>query len=193
MDQRRSNHITELLARFRRGERSIEQELFSLVYDELRRVAGRYMRAERPGHSLQPTALVNELYLRLINQRSKSWKNRAHFFAVAAGLTREILIDHARRRLAEKRGEGKPHVTLDWTDAQALSTDDQLANLIAVDEALTSLAAMDPRQARIVELRFFMGMTSAEIAEALHLSERTVEREWKTAKLWLYAKLRSMT
>jgi RNA polymerase sigma-70 factor, ECF subfamily len=192
MDRQKTHDLTDLLRRFRRGDRTAEERLFPLLYDELRQVAVRHMRRERPAHSLQPTALVNEAYLRLINQRAKSWQNRAHFFACAAGLMREILIDHARRRRAAKRGEGKPHITLDGTDAQPLSTDDQLENVLAIDEALTGLAEIDPRQARIVELRFFAGMTSKEIAQALDINERTVDREWATARAWLYTRLRSM-
>jgi RNA polymerase sigma-70 factor (ECF subfamily) len=197
MDRQTGSNVTDLLARFRRGERNAEATLFPLVYDELRRIAARHMRRERPGHSLQPTALVNEAYLRLLDQRAHSWKNRAHFFAFAAGVMREILIDHARRRRAAKRGQGKPNVPFDdlWMGErqQPTLTDDQFEDLIAIDEALTQLADLDPRQTRIVELRFFAGMTSREVAEVLDISERTVEREWAAARAWLYTRLRSMT
>jgi RNA polymerase sigma factor (TIGR02999 family) len=197
MDPKTRGDVTELLARFRRGDRSAEGLLLPLIVDELHRIAARHMRRERRDHSLQPTALVNEAYLRLINQRAKSWQNRAHFFAFAAGLMREILIDHARRRRAAKRGEGKPHVSLDdplvQPPAQPGLSSDQFENLIAIDETLTQLAQIDPRQARIVELRFFAGLNSREIAEALDVSERTVDREWAAAQAWMYTRLRSMT
>jgi RNA polymerase sigma factor (TIGR02999 family) len=138
MDRKTHGDVTELLARFRRGDRSAEALLIPLIVDELHRIAVRHMRHERADHSLQPTALVNEAYLRLINQRAKSWQNRAHFFAVAAGLMREILIDHARRRRAAKRGEGKPHVRLDDPNSlgpgQPALSPDQFENLIAIDE-----------------------------------------------------------
>jgi RNA polymerase sigma factor (TIGR02999 family) len=192
MDRHKGHDVTDLLRRFRRGDRSVEERLLPLLYGELRRVAARHLRRERPAHSLQPTALVNEAYLRLIDQPAKSWQNRAHFFACAAGLMREILIDHARRRRAAKRGAGRHHTTLSGTGAQPAGIDDQLENAIAIDEALTELAKMDSRQARIVELRFFAGLTSKEIGEALDVSERTVDREWATARTWLYTRLRSM-
>jgi RNA polymerase sigma-70 factor (ECF subfamily) len=196
MDRKTHGDVTELLARFRRGDRGAEALLIPLILDELHRIAVRHMRHERADHSLQPTALVNEAYLRLINQRAKSWQNRAHFFAVAAGLMREILIDHARRRRAAKRGAGKPHVSLDDPNSlepgtHALSAD-QFENLIAIDETLTQLTQIDPRQARIVELRFFAGLNSKEIAEALDVSERTVDRDWASAQAWMYTRLRSM-
>jgi RNA polymerase sigma factor (TIGR02999 family) len=196
MDRKTHGDVTELLARFRRGDRGAEALLIPLIVDELHRIAVRHMRHERADHSLQPTALVNEAYLRLINQRAKSWQNRAHFFAVAAGLMREILIDHARRRRAAKRGEGKPHVRLDDPNSlgpgQPALSPDQFENLIAIDETLTQLTQIDPRQARIVELRFFAGLNSKEIAEALDVSERTVDRDWASAQAWMYARLRSM-
>jgi RNA polymerase sigma-70 factor (ECF subfamily) len=196
MDRKTHGDVTELLARFRRGDRGAEALLIPLILDELHRIAVRHMRHERADHSLQPTALVNEAYLRLINQRAKSWQNRAHFFAVAAGLMREILIDHARRRRTAKRGEGKPHVRLDDPNTlgpgQPALSAGQFENLIAIDETLTQLTQIDPRQARIVELRFFAGLNSKEIAEALDVSERTVDRDWASAQAWMYTRLRSM-
>jgi len=154
------------------------------------------MRLERKGHSLQPTALVHEAYLRLISQRPKSWKNRAHFFAVAAMLMRQILVDHARRRLAAKRGTGKPDLNIDdpvvQVDPHMAFDPDRFEDLIALDEAMTRLETVNPRQGRITELRFFAGMSSNEIAEALGISQRTVEREWAAAQSWLYARLRPL-
>ena len=197
MEQRQEDRdVTALLARFRQGDRAAEAVLFPLVYEELHRIAARHMRRERAGHSLQPTALVNEAYVRLLGQRAQPWQNRAHFFALASGVMREILIDHARRRGAAKRGHGKPPVRLDESPMQqgapeAILTDDQLETLIAIDEALRQLTDLDPRQTRIVELRFFAGMSSREIAEVLEISERTVEREWASARAWLYTRLRS--
>lgn len=189
--------LTALLARFRQGDRAAESVLFPLVYEELHRIAARQMRRERAGHSLQPTALVNEAYVRLLGQRAQPWQNRAHFFALASGVMREILIDHARRRRAAKRGDGKPQLQFDeplmQAAGQAVLTDDQLETLLAIDEALKQLADLDPRQTRIVELRFFAGMTSKEIAEVLDVGERTVEREWAAARAWLYTRLRSTT
>jgi RNA polymerase sigma factor (TIGR02999 family) len=195
MDRTKSGDVTRLLRKFRRGDRDAEAILIPLVYGELHRIAARNMRRERPDHSLQPTALVSEVYLRLINQRAKSWKNRAHFFAFAAGLIRQILVDHARRHRAAKRGQGRPHVRLDDPNvpppAQPILSD-QRETLIAIDEALTKLAATDAQQSRIVELRFFTGLSSKEIAEVLDISERTVDREWAVAQAWLYARLRSI-
>jgi RNA polymerase sigma factor (TIGR02999 family) len=192
---KQNGDVTELLVQFRCGNRSAEATLIPLVYNELHRIAARHMRRERPDHSLQPTALVNEAYVRLISERAKSWKNRAHFFAFASGLMREILVDHARRRGAAKRGDGKPHVRLDDPRVSPSAEpvlNDRLESLIAIDEALTELAAIDSRQSRIVELRFFAGMSSKEIAEILEISERTVDREWAVAQAWLYARLRSI-
>jgi RNA polymerase sigma factor (TIGR02999 family) len=193
MDQAAGGDITGLLAQWRQGDPAVEAQIVGAVYDELHRIARRYARMERAGHSLQATALVNEAYLRLVARRS-SWKNRAHFFGVAATLMRRILIDHARRTRAGKRGDGMPHVSLDENfverSARAGLSAAHLENVIAVDEALTRLAAVDARQSRIVELRFFAGMTSREIAEVLGIGERTVDREWAIAQAWLYRELR---
>ena len=181
--------ITGLLARWLCGDTGVEADIVAAVYSELHRIARRYANVERAGHSLQATALVNEAYLRLVKRRS-SWKNRAQFFGVAATAMRRILIDHARRDRAGKRGDGMPHVSLDDTcverSAGAALSSAHLENVIAVDDALTKLAAVDPRQSRIVELRFFAGMTSREIAEVLGIGERTVDREWAIAQAWLY-------
>jgi len=192
MERKPERDVTKLLAKFRRGDKAAEALLLPLVFDELHRIAGRQMRGERGGHSLRPTALVNELYLRLIKQRRVSWQNRAHFYAFAAGLMREILIDHARKHRAAKRGAGQPDVPLDALPVEppAPGTACSLDDLIAIDETLTRLARLDPRQARIVELRFFAGLSSREIAEALGIAERTVDREWASAQAWMYTYLR---
>jgi RNA polymerase sigma factor (TIGR02999 family) len=197
MGQEQSGRITDLLSQFRSGQHEADATLVTLVYDELHRLAARYMRKERRSHSLQPTALVHEAYLRLAGQRSKAWKSRAHFFAVAALLMRQILVDHARRRLSAKRGDGRHRVSLDDAAAHVPRTlildAAQSEDLIAIDDALTALSATHPRRCRIVEMRFFAGMTTKEIAESLGTSERTVEREWAAAQAWLYARLRPLT
>ncbi len=195
MHQESGGDVSELLVQFRRGEQGAEAKLVTLVYDELHRLAVRYMRRERSDHSLQPTALVHEAYLRLIKQQPKFWKNRVHFFAVAALSMRQILVDHARRRLAVKRGDGQTHLSLDDVgvqDSRFLTIDpEQSEDLVALDDALTTLAKVDARQSRIVELRFFAGMNSKEIGEVLGISERTVDRQWAAAQAWLYARLRA--
>jgi RNA polymerase sigma-70 factor (ECF subfamily) len=175
--------ITLLLTELQTGNRAAESKLVPLVYDELRRVARRYMRGERADHTLQPTALVHEAYLRLIGQRNAQWQNRAHFFGVAAQLMRRILVDHARAHQAVKRGGSEAKLSLDETLA---FTEAKGADLLAVDEALTRLTERDPRQSRIVELRFFGGLTEDEAAEVLGVSTRTVKRDWNVARAWLY-------
>jgi len=196
MSQGAGVDITGLLAQWRSRDSAVEAQIVAAVYDELHRIARRYANVERAGHSLQATALVNEAYLRLVTRRS-SWKNRAQFFGVAATVMRRILIDYARRDRAGKRGDGVPLVALDDSCVDRIAgpglSPEQLANVIAVDDALTKLAAIDPRQSRIVELRFFAGMTSREIAEVLDIGERTVDREWAVAQAWLYGHLRPRT
>jgi len=179
--------ITRLLAQMRAGDEQAQEELAPLVYDELRRLARGYMRWERSDHTLQPTALVNEAYLRLIEGAPVSWKDRTHFFAVASQLMRRILVDHARARNAEKRmGVGRK-VSLD----EALGFPEQKGvDLLALDEALERLEERDPRQARIVEMRFFGGLSEEEIASHLGISARTVRREWSVARAWLYKEIR---
>ena len=178
--------ITQLLEAWSQGRRDALDRLVPLLYEDLRRLAAGYMRHESPGHSLQPTALVHEAYVRLIDQRQVHWRNRAHFFGVAAGLMRRILVDHARSRRADKRGGGWDRVTL---------VEDQVAggaqeiDLLALHEALERLAALDPRQERIVELRYFGGLTIEEAAEVVGISEATVVRDWTIAKAWLRADL----
>ena len=177
------HEVTQLLAAWGGGDQAALDQLVPLVHDELRRIARGYMRRERAGHTLQTTALVNEAYLRLVDQRSVRWQNRAHFFAIAAQLMRRILVDYARQHATRKRGGGAIQVTL--AEAESLPTARE-PDLIALDEALLSLAEMDPRKSRVVELRFFGGLSIEETAEVLKVSPTTVEREWVTAKAWLH-------
>jgi len=179
---------TQLLIDWSGGDTAALEKLTPLIYDELHRLAHRFLRRERGGHTLQTTALVNEAYLRLVNQRNLRWQNRAHFFAIAAHVMRRILIDYARRRRYAKRGGGAPHVSLDEV---AVLSEERAADLIALDEALDSLASIDPQQSRVVELRFFGGLTVKETAEVLKLSHDMVKREWSTAKAWLYREMSS--
>src|SRR3954466_9983531 len=170
--------VTELLARFRAGDDAAEPELAELVYAELHRMAQRYMRRERPGHTLQPSALVNEAYMKLVDQRDVDWQNRAHFFAIAAQVMRRVLLDDARRRLRDKRGGGAVQVSIDEVTVGAAAAGIDTLDLIAVDRALRELEALDPDQARIVELRFFGGLTVEETGAVLGISPATVKREW---------------
>ena len=178
--------VTLLLERWGAGDEGALEELLPLVHDELRRLAGAYLRRERQGHTLQPTALVNEAYLKLVDQRGARWQNRAQFFGVAAQLMRRILVDHARARKAEKRGGSRFAVTLGQADGAA---DSPQTDLLAVHEALDRLARLDPQQARVVELRFFGGLSIEEAAEVLGVGHATVEREWKMARAWLRREL----
>jgi RNA polymerase sigma factor (TIGR02999 family) len=177
--------ITQLLFELKNGEPEVLSELLPLVYDELRRLADTYLRRERGNHTLQPTALVHEAYLRLIGQKPVDWQNRAHFFGVAARLMREILIDYARAKNRQKRGGGDFKTQIELNDAVSFSNEKQI-DVIAVDEALSQLEQLDERQARVVEMKFFGGLNVEEIAEVLGLSTATVKREWATAKLLLY-------
>ena len=179
--------VTLLLAELTQGNRDAAAELIPLVYKELRRIAGYYMRDERVSHTLQPTALVNEAFLRLVDQTRIDWRNRAHFFGVAAQLMRRVLVDHARERAAAKRGGQRARIDLDHVEIGL--TPEGSEQLLAVEEALTRLRAFDPQQERIVELRFYGGLTVEETAEALRVSPRTVKREWAMAKAWLQAEL----
>ncbi len=180
------NSITALLAELSAGNRDVEARLIPQVYGELRRLASHYMRFERGNHTLQPTALVNEAYTRLVQQPQIPWQSRAHFFATASHLMRHILVDHARTRRAGKRGGLQRQVTLD--DALLPSTE-RTIDVLILDEALENLAQFDPRQARIVELHFFAGLTFAEIALVLKVTERTVKRDWSMARAWLKGEL----
>jgi len=181
------NSITALLTQLSEGNREVEARLIPQIYDELRRVAGRYMRLERVNHTLQPTALVNEAYARLIQEPHIHWKSRAHFFATASQLMRHILVDHARARRAAKRGGMQHQVTLveDILPAPGQSPID----VLALHEALEQLTRLDPRQGRIVELHFFGGLSFEEIASVLEISERTAKRDWSMARAWLKGEL----
>ena len=179
--------ITILLGRLTQGSQEAEAELIPLVYQELRRIAGYYMRGERVSHTLQPTALVNEAYLRLVDQTRVDWRNRAHFFGVAAQLMRRILVNHALGHVAAKRGGRRARVDLEKPEIGV--TPNQSEEVLAVHEALTRLSKFDPRQERIVEMRYYGGLTVEETAEALGISPRTVKREWVMAKAWLQAEL----
>jgi RNA polymerase sigma-70 factor, ECF subfamily len=178
--------ITRLLLAWGDGDESALAALTPLVYQELRRRAHRYMGGEREGHTLQTTALVNEAYLRLVDSRNVRWQNRAHFFAVSAELMRRILVDFARSRGYRKRGGGARHVEL---DEAAVVADERGAEVVALDEALLALAGLDARQARVVELRYFGGLSDAEIAEVLKVSVGTVRRDWTLARAWLNREL----
>ncbi len=177
-----SFEAVDLLTAWRGGDHSALDALMPLVYDELRRLARDYLRRERPDHTLQPTALVNEAYLRLVDQKRMRWQNRAHFFAIAAQMMRRILIDHARSKHFEKRGGGVPRVAL---DEAAVLSDERAGELVALDEALTGLAALDERKGRVVELRYFGGLSVEEVAEVLGVSADTVTRDWRRAKAFL--------
>ncbi len=178
--------ITKLLADMRNGSAEAEKSLFATVYAELRRLAAKQLRRERQGHTLQPTALVHEVYLELLNQKNKDWQNRAHFFAFASQVMRHVLVDHARRRKAEKRGGGAPALQI---EGLSLATSYDLGELLEIDRALTRLTSFDERQGRIVEMRFFGGLSEEEIGEVLGVSPRTVKRDWRVAKAWLHAEL----
>jgi RNA polymerase sigma factor (TIGR02999 family) len=180
------HEITQLLAEWSEGNQSALDDLYPLVYDELHRLARRYMSRERKGHTLQTTALINEAYVRLVDQRNVHWANRSHFFAISAQIMRRILIDHARRHAYAKRGGGAPQVSLD--EAATVVRNDS-AELLRLDEALRSLAEMDPRRSQVVELRYFGGLNNEEIAGVLHVSENTVTRDWNMARAWLYQQL----
>lgn len=178
--------ITRLLQRWNQGNKDALDQLMPLVVDELRRIARYHLEGERIEHTLQPTALVNELYLKLIGRRQASWKDRTHFFAFAARSIRRILVDHARIQRASKRGGGLRTITLD----EAIATPGRREiDLIALDDALCSLAHLDPRQSRLVELRFFGGLSTQEAAEALGVGVATIGRDWASAKAWLFREL----
>jgi RNA polymerase sigma factor (TIGR02999 family) len=178
-----SHNITHLLKEWSNGDEQALDQLTPLVYEELRHQAARYLQRERIGHTLQTTALVNEAYLRLIDARDLDWKNRAHFFAIAANLMRRVLVDYARRRDAHKRG-GSSTIRL-TLDEKIIAVNEIDVDLLAIDEALNKLAEIDSQQARIVELRFFSGLSVEETAQALGISPKTVKRDWSVARAWL--------
>jgi RNA polymerase sigma-70 factor (ECF subfamily) len=181
-----SKDVTRLLQELKNGDAIAEGKLITAVYNELRRLASAYMRRERPDHTLQATALVHEAYFRLVDQKSVDWQNRAHFFGVAAHVMRRLLIDHARGHVRDKRGGGRTEVLL---DEAALVSPQQSAQLLDLDFALHRLAQLDPRQAKIVELRFFAGLSVEETAWLMNISDKTVKRDWSVAKAWLHAEL----
>ena len=185
MDQSAPQDVTKLLAEWSKGNRASLETLMPLVYDELRRVAGRYLQQERPGHTLSATALVHEAYLRLVKQ-TVPWQNRAHFYGVAAQMMRRILVDHARRHRYAKRGGGA--LTLELAEAVATPKHQEI-DVLALDDALQSLAKMDERQSHLVELRFFAGLSIVETAEVLAVSAPTVKREWASARAWLFREI----
>jgi len=178
--------ISTLLRAWSDGDQDALDKLTPIVYDELHRLAGRYMRGERTGHSLQTTALVNEAYMRLVDYKSMRWQNRAHFFAVSAQVMRRILVDHARRHNL-KRGGDVPHVSLDEAASVGSSQD---TDLVVLDRAMHALARIDPRKVQVVEMRFFGGLNVEETAEVLKISTVTVKRDWRAAKLWLYREMK---
>jgi RNA polymerase sigma-70 factor, ECF subfamily len=186
MGSREPREITDLLHHLEAGDRSAVDRLFAAVYKELRNLAARFFRQEAKGITIQPTALVHEAYLKLVGQSAVAWQGRTHFFAVAAQAMRRILVDHARRRGAAKRGGQQNRVRLEEGLVPALEPDH---DLLAVDEALSKLAQLDPRQAQLVELRFFAGLSVAEAAEVLGISKRSAEREWTMVRAWLRREL----
>ncbi len=190
MEHDSQQQVTRLLSKWSDGSVAARDELMPLVYNELRKLAASYLRHERSDHTLQATALVHEAYLRLVRQDNVNWHDRHHFFGAAANLMRRILVDHARAHIAEKRGSGLPKAAL--TDAIAMSQE-QPAELVALDKSLTRLAAVDPQQARIVELRIFAGLTVEQTVEILNISPATVKRDWAVAKAWLLYEIRKET
>ena len=183
MQTRPTNDVTQLLLDWGKGDRAALEQLLPVIYQELHKIARGYLRGERPGHTLQPTALIHEAYLRLLGQDLPEWKNRHHFFGVAALLMRQILVEHARGRHAAKRGGGAQQVSLE--DATIFS-EGRTADLVALDDALTALAALDERKCRVIELRFFGGLSVEETAEVLGVSVATVGREQRLAQAWLH-------
>lgn len=183
-----AHNLTELLVEWREGDKSALDKLTPLVYDELRRIAHRYVRRERNGHTLQTTALVNEAYVRLAGSKNIAWQNRAHFFAATAQVMRNVLIDHARRRLFAKRGGQVQQVAMD--EAVTAMSEQRADELVVLDEALNELAKMDERKARVVELRYFGGLSLEETADLLDVSLMTVRRDWRAAKAWLFRRMK---
>ena len=186
-----ADDLTGLLIEWGQGDKAALDRLTPLVYDEIRRIAHRYVQREREGQTLQTTALVNEAYLRLAGSANISWQNRAHFYAVTAQVMRRILIDHARRRHYVKHGGGAQRVALEEaTKEAALMSEPRAAELLALDEALDELARLDPRKGRVVELRYFGGLSIEETAAVLDVSPMTVRRDWRAAKAWLFRRMR---
>jgi RNA polymerase sigma-70 factor (ECF subfamily) len=188
-DEPAGQDVSMLLRAWSGGDQSALEKLTPIVYDQLHRLARHYMKGERPGHSLQTTALVNEAYTRLVDYKRMQWQNRAHFFAVSAQLMRRILVEHARRRNL-KRGVGVQHVSLDQA---AVVGGDEDTDLVALDDAMNALARLDPRKVQVVEMRFFGGLSVEETAEVLKVSTVTVKRDWRAARTWLYRELTGAT
>jgi RNA polymerase sigma factor (TIGR02999 family) len=182
--------LTQLLLAWNNGDRAALDRLMPVVYDELRRLARRYMRQEDPAHTLQATALVNDVYIRLVDQKRVNWQNRAHFFGAASQMIRRLLVEHARARHRLKRGGNALRVTL-HDDLNAAAAAPVQLDVVALDDALSRLAQLDPQQERIVELRFFTGLSIEETAEALSISPATVKRDWATGRAWLYREMTS--
>ena len=181
-----SENLTQLLMDWSKGDAQALEKIIPLVYRDLHRLAERYLRFESPSHTLQSTALVHEAYLRLIDQRNTRWQNRAHFFGISAQLIRRILVDHARARKAGKRGGDAAKIQIDESVA---APEQQNLDLVVLDDCLKALAAIDPQQARVVELRYFAGLTVEETAEVMHVSPTTVKREWRLARAWLHREI----
>jgi RNA polymerase sigma factor (TIGR02999 family) len=186
MSEPETAKITRILQDWNDGDEEARERLVPFVYEELKRQAKRLMARERRDHTLQPTALVHEAFMRLSKQTGVEWQNRNHFYAISARLMRQILVDHARAHAAEKRGSNAIHFSIDDVD---MPVEQRADSILMVDEVLDRLAAIDPQQAKVVEMRFFGGLNNSEIAEALDISERTVVREWRSAKLWLFREL----
>jgi RNA polymerase sigma-70 factor, ECF subfamily len=187
MSERPPDDITQMLIELTDGNHEVVDQILPRIYDELRRLAGSYLRRERSDHTLQPTALVHEAYMKLIDQRNVRWQNRAHFFGIAAQVMRRILMDHARKHLAEKRGGEAEKLPLE--DEILVVSHGRSAELLALDEALERLGAMDPQKAKIVELRYFGGLSIEETAEVIGVSVPTINRQWRMAKAWLYSEI----
>ncbi|MCA9290184.1 MAG: sigma-70 family RNA polymerase sigma factor [Phycisphaerales bacterium] len=185
-------NVTQLLRATASGDRRQLDALMHAIYQDLHRLAASHLQRERSDHTLQPTALVHEAYLKLIDQRTTNWNDRVHFFAVASQIIRRILVDHARERLAAKRGRGRRRVSLDEAGAAAAAAEPEV-DILSLDDALRQLAAIDETQARIVELRYFSGLTIEEVAEHLGIGRRSVDRDWRCAKAWLFCRLADET
>lgn len=187
MAHNQSNDVTELLIKLTDGNESVLDELLPLIYGELRILANKYLRRERSDHTLQPTALVHEAYLKLIDQKQVRWQNRAHFFGVAAQIMRRLLVDHARKHTADKRGGEFDKMQLE--ESIVVVQGEKSIELLALDEALENLAKLDPQKSKIVELRYFGGLSVEETAEVMNVSPITIKRQWRMAKAWLYGQV----
>lgn len=187
MSQTSTQDLTQMLLKLSEGNTQVVDDILPLIYGELRNLAGNYLRRERSDHTLQPTALVHEAYLKLIDQKQVKWQNRAHFFGIAANIMRRILVDYARQHKAEKRGGDAEKMPLE--EEIVIVASGKSAELLALDEALETLAEIDPQKSKIVELRYFGGLSVEETAEVLGVSEITVKRHWRMAKAWLYGQL----